>query len=153
MDSGIVNPLRLRWVKGVCVFTCSQPPALLAEWPRSFTCHCGNTGVAQTQNKSQHSKLTPEKKILPPLLPGFELATFQSRVRLFTNKLSWLLGKKSKNEQTTRISLFVLSLSSGKPIEPVRMMTCTICPLSRHSSGGHVCLLPFPPHVWLPPFL
>ena len=32
-------------------------------------------------NKSQHRKLTLEKKILPPLLQGFEPATFQSRVR------------------------------------------------------------------------
>ena len=33
------------------------------------------------RNKSQHRKLTLEKKILPPLLPGFEPGTFQSRVR------------------------------------------------------------------------
>ena len=33
------------------------------------------------RNKSQHTKLTPEKKILPPLLQGFEPATFPSRVR------------------------------------------------------------------------
>ena len=46
-----------------------------------FTCHCGNTGVERTPNKSQHTKLTLEKKIVPPLLPGFELATFRSRVR------------------------------------------------------------------------
>ena len=32
-------------------------------------------------NMSQHRKLTLEKKILPPLLPGFEPATFQSGVR------------------------------------------------------------------------
>ena len=32
-------------------------------------------------NKSQHRKLTLEKKILPPLQQGFEPATFQSRVR------------------------------------------------------------------------
>ena len=44
-------------------------------------CHCGNTGVKQTPNKSQHTKLTLEKKILPPLLPGFELAAFRSRVQ------------------------------------------------------------------------
>ena len=31
-------------------------------------------------NKSQHRKLTLEKKILPPLLQGFEPTTFQSRV-------------------------------------------------------------------------
>ena len=32
------------------------------------------------RNKSQQRKLTLEKKILPPLLLGFEPATFQSRV-------------------------------------------------------------------------
>ena len=37
--------------------------------------------LVRTPNKSQHSKLTLEKKILPPFLPGFELATFRSRVR------------------------------------------------------------------------
>ena len=46
-----------------------------------FKCHCGNTGVERTSIKSHHTKLTLEKKILPPLLPWFELATFQSRVR------------------------------------------------------------------------
>ena len=30
---------------GVCVFSCNLPPALLAEWPGSFTCYCSNTGV------------------------------------------------------------------------------------------------------------
>ena len=81
LDSSIVSPLRLHWVKGVCMFKCNLPPALLAEWPRSFTCHCGNTGMERTLNKSQHTKLTLEKKILPLLLPGFELATFQSWVQ------------------------------------------------------------------------
>ena len=37
--------------------------------------------VERTPNKSQHTKSTLEKKILPPLLPGFELATFRLRVR------------------------------------------------------------------------
>ena len=37
--------------------------------------------VERTPNKSQHTKLTLEKKILPPLLPGFDLASFRSRVR------------------------------------------------------------------------
>ena len=32
-------------------------------------------------NKSQHTKLTLEKNILPPLLLGFEHATFRSRVQ------------------------------------------------------------------------
>ena len=33
------------------------------------------------RNKSQHRKLTLEKKILPPLQQGFEPATFWSRIR------------------------------------------------------------------------
>ena len=43
--------------------------------------HCGNTGVERTPSKSQHTKLTVEKKILSQLLPGFELETFRPRVR------------------------------------------------------------------------
>ena len=38
-------------------------------------------GWNEYRNKSQHRKSTLEKKILPPLLQGFEPATFQSRVR------------------------------------------------------------------------
>ena len=67
--------------QGVCMFRCGLPPALLTEWPGSLTCHCGNTGVERTPNKSQHTKLTLEKIIVPPILPGFELGTFRSRVR------------------------------------------------------------------------
>ena len=37
-------------------------------------------GMERTPKKSQHTKLTLEKKIFPPLLPGFELATFRSGV-------------------------------------------------------------------------
>ena len=37
--------------------------------------------MERTPNESHHTKLTLEKKILLPLLPGFELATFRSRVR------------------------------------------------------------------------
>ena len=37
MQSHILN--------SVCVFSCNLPPALLAEWPGSFTCYCSNTGV------------------------------------------------------------------------------------------------------------
>ena len=37
------------------------------------------------RNKSQHRKLTLEKKILPPFLPGLEPATFRSRVRRYNH--------------------------------------------------------------------
>ena len=80
LDSSIVSLLQLHWVKAVCVFRCNLPPAPLPEWPRSFTCHCGNMGVEWTLNNSQHTQSTLEKKILPPLLPRFKLATFRSLV-------------------------------------------------------------------------
>ena len=38
-------------------------------------------GEERTLNKSQHTKLPLERKILPPLLPGFKLVAFPSRVR------------------------------------------------------------------------
>ena len=41
----------------------------------------GTRGWNGYRNESQHRKLTLEKKILPPLLQGFEPATFRSRVR------------------------------------------------------------------------
>ena len=43
-------------------------------------CHCRNTGVERILNKSQHTKLTLEKKIILQLLPGIELLTFRWRV-------------------------------------------------------------------------
>ena len=64
-----VSPLWRGWVKGVYVFSCIRPPALLEEWPGSFMCHCGSTGVERIPNKSQHRKLTLEKKILSPPPP------------------------------------------------------------------------------------
>ena len=41
---GIASSLWLRWVKGVCVLRCNLPPALLAEWPGSFTCNAVTRG-------------------------------------------------------------------------------------------------------------
>ena len=46
--------------------------------------------MERTSNKSQLTKLTLEKTILPPLLSGFELATFRSRIRRSANELSRL---------------------------------------------------------------
>ena len=46
----------------VCVFRCNLPLAILAECLGSFTCDCGNTGMERTPGKSQHRKLTLEKK-------------------------------------------------------------------------------------------
>ena len=53
------------------------------------------------RNKSQHRKLTLEKKILPPRQQGFEPATFRSRVRRSNHrafpapKVKWEKGSRS----------------------------------------------------------
>ena len=90
LDSGIVSPLQLLWVKGVYMYRCNLPPALLAKWRGSFTCLYSNTGVERTPSKTHHAEWNLEKKILPLLLRGCELATYWSRVWSFTNKLSRL---------------------------------------------------------------
>ena len=47
-------------------------------------------GVERTLNKSQHTKLTLEKKIFPLLLPGFKLKLFDHKSGTLTSKLSQL---------------------------------------------------------------
>ena len=39
-----------------CVFSGNLKPALLAEWPGSFTCYCGNMGRNGHWHKSPHSQ-------------------------------------------------------------------------------------------------
>ena len=45
--------------------------------------------MERTPNKSQHTKLTLEEKILPPLLLGFELAAFRSRAGRSYQRLTY----------------------------------------------------------------
>ena len=47
--------------QGCMSVRCNQPPALLAERPRVFTCHCGNTVVEQTPNKSRDGLLAERR--------------------------------------------------------------------------------------------
>ena len=74
--------------QGACVFSCNLPPALLAEYPGSFPCYCGNTGWNGYRSKSHHMKLTIGKKTILPLLPGLEPETFRSPVRRCTTEPS-----------------------------------------------------------------
>ena len=94
------------WVKDARVFRSNLPPALLAGWPGCFTCHCSNTGVERTPNKSQHTELTPEKNILPLLLPGFEPATFRWRVRC-SYQLPCIYVKKKKKRLLIKLYLIL----------------------------------------------
>ena len=82
VDSSIVSPLRLRWFKGVCAVRCNLPPALFWQNDRGLQRVIAVTrGWSGHRTKSHHTKLTLEKKILQPLLPGFELRTIPSRVQ------------------------------------------------------------------------
>ena len=53
------SPLRLHLIKGVCVFRCNLPPALLAEWLGSFIYHCGTTRDEYQLHQSLYLSLDP----------------------------------------------------------------------------------------------
>ena len=59
-----------------CLTCLKGPPALLAEWLGSLRATAVTWGLNGYRNKSQHRKSTLEKKILLPLLQGFEPVTF-----------------------------------------------------------------------------
>ena len=66
------------------MYACLAVTCHLRFWQNDRGLLCATTvtrGWNGYRNKSQHRKLTLEKKILPPLQQGFEPATFQSRVR------------------------------------------------------------------------
>ena len=68
-----------------------------------------------------------EKKILPPLLPGFELATFQSRVRRSTNKLSRLQTNHTSNHTKPAYgNIWTCPTFSGHPASS-RWVPCNFC--------------------------
>ena len=59
------------------------------------------------RNKSQHRRSTLEKKIIPPLLQGFEPATFQSRVRRSNHSaIPGPEGQSHKTESTNHTTTF-----------------------------------------------
>ena len=64
------------------------------------------------RNKSQHRKLTLEKKILPPLLPGLERGTFRSRVRCSNHCAipAPAQNEHSKINQSGFLKLFLLHI-------------------------------------------
>ena len=66
---------------GACVFSCNLPPALLAEWPGSFTCHCGNTGLERIPEWESAQKVDSGEENSPAAPAGLEPDTFRSRVR------------------------------------------------------------------------
>ena len=69
--------------------------------------------MERTPNKSQHTKLTLDKKFLLPLLPRFELATFLSRL-----PCTKTLSTTAKIMMIVKMTLLVIYL-----IKIIRMVT------------------------------
>ena len=85
-DSGIVSSLRPCWVKGTYIRVCLVVTCYLHFWQNDWGLLCATVvRLEQTPNKSQHTKVTLEKKILLSLLPGFELAIFNHKSSALTN--------------------------------------------------------------------
>ena len=95
-DCGIVNPLWLRWVKGVCMFRCNLPPAIF------FTCHCGNTGVERTTNRVSTKSWLWKRKVFCRSCQDLNSQPFDHESSALTNKLSRLHCYYWWNEQTTK---------------------------------------------------
>ena len=70
------------------------------------------------RNKSQHRKFTMEKKILPPLLQGFEPATFWSRVRRSNHWAIPAPERRSKEEGRRKTTRKKKRKKSEKDTEP-----------------------------------
>ena len=69
------------------------------------------TGGTDTEIRvDQHRKLTLEEKILPPLLPGFELATFRSRVRRSNH---WAIPALCASSPSPRLPLCSLDITTA----------------------------------------
>jgi len=57
-------------MNGACVFSCSLPPALLAEWLGYFTCYCRNMGVEWILKSESAQKADPGEENSPATPAG-----------------------------------------------------------------------------------
>ena len=52
------------------MYSCTLPPALLAEWLGSFTCHCGKTDVERISKQNLAQKVDPGEEHSPAAPAG-----------------------------------------------------------------------------------
>ena len=64
------------------MFNCNLPPALLAEWPGSFTRYCGNTGVKQILKSASAQKVDPGEENSPAAPAGTRTRDLITRLAL-----------------------------------------------------------------------
>ena len=98
------------------MFRCKLPPHAFDRMAGVFGVSLRKHGLKQTPHKSQHRKLTLEKNILQPLLSGLQLATFRSRVRRSTNKLSLLPGDLVSGCKLSNFSQMQISVCNRKRV-------------------------------------
>ena len=92
--------------------------------------------MEQILNKSQHAKLTLENKVFPLLLPGFNLADFQSRVLGFYQQA--IPACLSQNSMLVRLGCIQQNLHAIRMFlhTPALLLTSvTHCDLARHENG------------------
>ena len=96
------------------------------------------------RNKSQHRKLTLEKKILPPLLQGFKPATFWSRVRR-TNH--WAIPTVSESRENTIVSanlLFLVTTTTKTKTKTANQNELRL----RRNGYSKACIVKLIEHAW-----
>ena len=91
------------------------------------------------RNKSQHSKLTLEKKILTPLLQGFEPTTFQSWVRRSNH---WAIPAPP-NINSARVYWSAEVYNSAIALKCATVLECTLvlrCTIALECGVARPCL-------------
>ena len=97
------------------MFSCKLPRALLAQWPASVMCYCGNTAVGRISNWNQHSKFTLETKTKQKTNKTLTLCSFRgpnSRPFLGTLPLCF------REELNRKYSFFFLPRSCSSRLPP-----------------------------------
>ena len=126
LDSCIVSSLRLHWVNGVCMLRCNLPLALLAEWPGSLTCKCGNMGVEWTQIRVNTQSQLWRRKFSCCSCQDLNSQPFNHKSSAL-NKLYWLTNNLSwLNRYSTLIKYIYLKCASSPEVKGQPLPTTNI---------------------------
>ena len=83
-----------------CMLSCNPPLALSAEWPWSFTCYCGNTGLERIAKWKSAQKVGTEEKNYPADPPGNRTRDLSIR----TAAIQWPFWTVWNSPLLTRVS-------------------------------------------------
>ena len=91
------------------MFRCNLPPALLAEWPGSFTCHCGNKGCNGHRIRVSTQSCVKRRKFTHHFCQDSNSQLFHHESGALTNKLyvitilrpEWMCAYKAPIKQAS----------------------------------------------------